>query len=254
MTGYDPAADPVHGSGWNSAARWGGWDWREPARGEHFRRCSFCGSIHPEDLAAEQAGTGTCRVCGEQGWEPCFRAQKAPWMTDEALAELDLPDEERARVDALHPNHRYDPGGWHASWADRKYGFPHKFYVDIPNHDLGALFCISSCHEAREGPYAPGGESYSPPWERTPGFQWVAWADLSPGQLAIVRRDGMGAGEDHADYFSFGTRPSHHAKFYTIHLADPAVSQDVKDAIQRVSGLRFRFTEDGRVGWEPWAA
>lgn len=36
MATYDPAVDPVHGSGWNSAARWGGgkvgWEpWREAA-------------------------------------------------------------------------------------------------------------------------------------------------------------------------------------------------------------------------------
>lgn len=196
MTGYDPAADPVHGSGWNSAARWGGWSWNEPSRGEHFRRCSFCGSIHPEDLAAETA--------------------------------------------------------WRAEWADRKHGWPHKFYVNIPNRDLGALYCISSCHEAREGPYAPGGEHYQPVQERSPGFDWVARADLTPDQLAILQRDGMGTGDDHADFFGFGTRDSHSGKFYTIHLADPVISQDVKDAVQRVSGLRFTWLDDGRVRWEPW--
>ena len=185
--------DPVHGA---EASRWGGWHWNGPSRGEHFRRCSYCGSIHPEDLAAEKS--------------------------------------------------------WHAEWADRKYSWPHKFYVDIPNRDPGALFCISSCHEAREGPYAPGGERYQPVQERSPGYQWVAWADLTPEQLAIVRRDGMGTGDDHADWFGFGTRESHFGKFYTIHLADPAISQDVKDTIQRVSGLRFTWLDDGRVRWEPW--
>jgi hypothetical protein len=248
---YDPAADPVHGSGWNSAARWGGWSWSEPARGEHFRRCSFCGSIHPGDLAAETAGTGTCTICSQQGWEACFRAQKAPWMTDDALAGLDISDEERARVDALNPAHSYGPGGWYASWADRKYGWPHKFYVEgLRNRDPGALFCVGSSSEAREGPYAPGGEMYRPLSERYPGQNWVAAADLTPEQQAIIERDRMGG----SDHYLFGTRPTHHAKFYTIHLADPAISQDVKDKIQQASGLRFTFTDDGRVGWEPWAA
>lgn len=32
---------------------WGGWGWSEPMRGEHFRRCNFCGSLHPEDFANE---------------------------------------------------------------------------------------------------------------------------------------------------------------------------------------------------------
>jgi len=193
---YDPAADPVHGSGWNSAARWGGWSWSEPARGEHFRRCSFCGSICPEDLAAEPS--------------------------------------------------------WHARWADRKYGWPHKFYVDIPNRTPEALFCVATQHDAREGPYAPGGERYRPPQERTPGYRWVAWADLTSEQLAIVQRDGMGTGDDHADFFGFGTRDSHFGKFYTIHLADPAVGDETKAAIGRISGLRFTFTDDGNVNWGPW--
>jgi hypothetical protein len=129
---YDPAADPVHGSGWNSAARWGGWHWGEPSRGEHFRRCSFCGSISPDDLAAEP--------------------------------------------------------GWHASWADQKYGWLHKFYVNIPNRNPDALFVVSGRSDAREGLYARGGEKWTPP---EPGL--IAWADLTPEQLAIAERDGLEA-------------------------------------------------------------
>jgi hypothetical protein len=49
------------------------------------------------------------------------------------------------------------------------------------------------------------------------------------------------------------TKPTLHAKFYTIHLADPAISGEAKDAIQRASGLKFTFTDDGRVGWERYA-
>lgn len=184
MAGYDPAADPVHGSGWNSAARWGGWSWDKPRHGEHFRRCSFCGSVNPEDLAAEPS--------------------------------------------------------WHADWADQKYGWPHKFYVDIPNRSPGALYVI--------------GSQYGPPMTPRPdGLEWVAWADLSRAQQKIAKRDGYDR-EPHPNYIGFGTRDSHFGKFYTIHLADPAVRQDVKDAIQRVSGLRFTFTADGKVGWERWAA
>lgn len=73
--------DPVHGG---EADRWGGWSWREPDRGEHFRRCSYCGAIHPEDLVAE-------------------------------------PE-------------------WTPRWADPKYGWPHKFYVDVANREPEALF------------------------------------------------------------------------------------------------------------------
>ena len=187
MGSYDSAADPVHGAGWNSAARWGGWDWREPTRGEHFRRCSFCGSISPEDLAAESA--------------------------------------------------------WRADWADRKYGWPHKFYVDIVNRNAGALFVISGRSDATQGPYAPGGEKWTPP---EPGL--IAWEDLTPEQLAIAERDGW----QRTDYVRFGTRASHFGKFYTVHLADLRVSQDVKDTIQRTGGLRFTWLDDGRVSWQAW--
>lgn len=29
------------------------WHWRSPRYAEHFRRCSYCGSINPDDLAGE---------------------------------------------------------------------------------------------------------------------------------------------------------------------------------------------------------
>lgn len=174
--------DPVHGS---EAARWGGWTWREPMRGEHFRRCSYCGSMHPEDLAAE-------------------------------------PE-------------------WRAEWADRKYGFPHKFYVDIPNRDPEALFAIGSTSGGipRYGSLGDG------------GLTWIGRADLTAEQRAIAERDGHDR-EPYPTFVGFGTRESHFGKFYTVHLADPAVSSETKAVIERRSGLRFHF-DGGRVSWEPCA-
>lgn len=43
-------AEPVHGI---AADPWGGWYWCEPVRGEHFRCCSYCGSMHPDDVVGE---------------------------------------------------------------------------------------------------------------------------------------------------------------------------------------------------------
>lgn len=245
---YDPAADPVHGTGWNSAAHWGGWDWRGPRRGEHFRTCSFCGSIHPEDLAAETAGTGTCTVCGQQGWEACFRKQPlgaSQQEIDRLLADPSIPGDEKQRLRGEYPAHSYDPGGWYASWADRKYGWPHKFYVEgLRNREPARLFVIGSVREATEGPYAPGGEKYTTPQERTPGLQWVRPSEIPEGAITSPR-------DQECDWLGLGTQPTHHAKFYTMHLADPAISGEVKEKIAQACGLRFRFLPDGRIGWCP---
>jgi hypothetical protein len=164
--------EPVHGS---EAARHGGWRWQ--IRGaEHFRRCSYCGSLHPADLAA--AG---------------------------------------GRVD----------------WADQKYGWPHKFYIDVPNRDPEAVHCVGSYRgpldQMREG--------------------WVPAAELTRAQQEIVRRDGMVLADDWATAYTFGTRPYHHGKFYTAHLADPDLEPGIKAAVEDLCGLRFTFST-GRVFWE----
>jgi len=159
------------------ADRFGGWFWREPFRGEHFRRCGFCGSIHPDDLAAE---------------------------TD-----------------------------WLAHWADQKYGWPHKFYVDVVNREPEALFATSSTWNTR-------GKS---------GHGEVAWDDLTPEQRALYDRDhGMAPDRGHPASVGFGTRAVHNAKFYTIHLSDPAIDEAVKVTIEQRSGVHFTFA-DGRVTW-----
>lgn len=164
--------DPVHGQ---EATRWGGWSWRDPKDGEHFRRCSYCGSIHPEDLAAETE--------------------------------------------------------WRADWADRKYGWPHKFYSNIPNRDPGRRFIVASTN------------SPEPP-SLLVGDEWIRGSAVPDD----VDTDGYAnLGEM---WVTLGTRESHFAKFYTVHLADPAADQPALEAIQRVSGLRFQF-EDGRVSWGP---
>lgn len=164
-------SDPVHGT---EADRWGGWHWRDPSRGQHFRTCSYCGSIHPEDLAAE---------------------------TD-----------------------------WSPSWADQKYGYPHKVYASIPNRQPDALFCIGAGS-------SPG---YSPAWTEAD--------QLTTEQRAIIERDGMGL--DYGSYL-FGTRPTHHAKLYTVHLADPAIPAEARDKVQQASGLMFTF-QDGTIGWQAY--
>lgn len=167
-------ADLVHGG---EADRWGGWTWREPHRGEHFRRCSYCGSMHPDDFAEEIA--------------------RGPLQVD---------------------------------WADRKYGWPHKVYVHVPNREPDALFCVSRANWAQPAPY-------------------IAAEDLTDEQREIVLRDGWGA-PDAGSWYHFTTRANHFGKFYTKHLADPTLSDETQERIAQRIGLRFEFF-DGKVRWLP---
>lgn len=162
------------------ADRWGGWSWREPSRGEHVRRCSYCGSVNPDDLAAEPT--------------------------------------------------------WRADWADRKYGWPHKFYVDIPNRNPEALFVVSSISRQPRDNEREG---------------WVAVADLTDEQRGWLIRDGWQRADETGDrWVQFGTRPNHFGKFYSIHLRDAGLDPAVKQAIEQRCGLAFDFTDDGRVAWK----
>jgi hypothetical protein len=160
--------NPVHSP---DADRRGGWNWRAPSRGEHYRTCSYCGSINPEDLANET--------------------------------------------------------GWQAQWADAKYGWPHKFYVDIPNREPDRQFIIS----ASNAPEPPGRHGWISVPELPAGVSIDGWRDLGAYSWVLL-----------------GQRRAHHAKFYTAHLADPAVTRDVVERVQNASGLRFDFRDSG-VTW-----
>lgn len=190
MSEYDPAADPVHGSGWNSAARWGGWEWENPRGAEHFRRCSFCGSIHPDDLAAEPS--------------------------------------------------------WRASWADRKYGWPHKFYVEgVANRHPETLRIITACTQKQWDEALQALAEGRPVFGLGGGYKWYPVASIPAG----VDISGWRLEDGHYSHVGLGSDATHFVKFYSIHLADPAVSDEVRGKIAARSGLRFRFTEDGRVTW-----
>jgi hypothetical protein len=130
---------------------------------------------------------------------------------------------------------------WRAAWADWKYGWPHKFYIELPNRNPERLFVLSSVSGGSGKPPAPAfGQSY------------VAWADRTPEQRAICEQDGYGEGADgwHPDYVAFGTRATHHAKFYSIHLADADLPSTVKATIEQRSGRAFHFS-NGQIRWEP---
>jgi hypothetical protein len=169
----------VHPEAGQPPFNFGPWSWREPSRGEHFRRCSFCGSVNPDDLAAEVE--------------------------------------------------------WHAQWADRKYGWPHKFYVDIPNHQPGRLYVTSASNSDEPSGMYP---------------LMVPRAELTPEQAAAVERDGDNGPYSSAKFFGFGHRPMHFGKFYTVHLRDADLDPAVKRRIEQGCGLAFTF-EGSRVAWRP---
>lgn len=55
--------------------------------------------------------------------------------------------------------------------------------------------------------------------------------------------------DGHYSHVGLGSDTTHFVKFYSVHLADPAVSDKVRAKIAARSGLWFRFTKDGRVTW-----
>jgi hypothetical protein len=220
--------DPVHHLSPDSPFRYGtSWDWRKPRRGDPFRTCSYCGSVHPEDLAAIPA-SDVCAVCGVKGWYAHFEQFRCH-MT---------PGLECEHEPRCHP---FAPAGWYASWADRKYGWPHKFYVEgLRPTRPGMVFCLG--HSSHEQP-SWGNQDH-----------WVAAAELTRSQKSIIRSGGMHSGGKFEGYYLFEPRATVHGKFYTAHLADPAVSDEAREKIAQACGLRFRFLEDGRVGWCPVTA
>lgn len=171
-------ADPVHGY---EAEQWGGWYWRDPSHGEHYRTCSYCGCINPVDLAAE-------------------------------------PE-------------------WTASWADWKYGFPHKWYADIVNRTPEQRYIFTACHGDRPRNFLTGHED----------DRWIRASDIPED----VNTEGWRDIEHDYDWVQLGTRAHHHAKFYTRHFADPALLPTIAEDLMRRSGLRIEFTGT-TITWEAW--
>lgn len=142
--------------------------WREaipPAtsgssRTGYLRSCSYCGSMHPTDVA---------------------NAIKA---------------------------------GATGSWADKKYGWPHKAYFEgVPNPHAGLLEVRGSAN------YKPEGEHYK---------DWVQCGNHWHEQ---PRPAG----------------PTTSGKFYSVHLMD--ATPEERDIIETHLGLSFDFKNDGKVTW-----
>ena len=118
------------------------------------------------------------------------------------------------------------------SWADFKYGWPHKVYVrGIPNPHAGML----ECRQYRSHPSQKQIESgefieeltgrYCPDTGK-PLYHW--------------RHKGEPAGE------------KTHGKFYTVHLQD--ASEEDKEIIERHMGLKFTFGPADQVRWTKYVS
>lgn len=97
--------------------------------GQPFRTCSYCGSIHPEDLYTFlmlPKREGPCRACNGPGPEP-DKSDIIAWMNWSRASYLNTHS---CRV-TLHG-------------ADWKYGWPHKFYVEGIENPIAGVPVISS--------------------------------------------------------------------------------------------------------------
>lgn len=112
--------------------------------------------------------------------------------------------------------------GAKGSFADFKYGWPHKIYFDhVPNPNAGAREIISTSTHEREGLE----KVVSPRYSETTGER-VA---------------------DHVEYVGYRDAPAlTHGKFYTEHLQD-ATPEEVA-IIEQHMGVHFIFA-DGGVKW-----
>jgi hypothetical protein len=151
----------------------------------------------------------------------------------------------------IHPEDLAKTQNWYASWADRKYGWPHKFYVEnLVNPEPDKLFIIGSSN----GNEAPG---------HAGDATWVRYADMTDDQAEVALAEGYGPisllgsikGKKNPDWLLFGHRPTLFAKFYTEHLADTEIEDDVKDLIMRRSDLWINFNADGSDGlrWQRYS-
>jgi NAD-dependent dihydropyrimidine dehydrogenase PreA subunit len=119
--------------------------------------------------------------------------------------------------------------GAKGSWADFKYGWPHKAYFDgVPNPHAGL----------------PEIRAYSS--HPHPSF---------PVEHTRVRYDERTGERREEKWYSDQSRPAaatEHGKFYTVHLQD--ASPEDRELIERHLGLAFEFDENGGVRWRPVSA
>lgn len=133
---------------------------------------------------------------------------------------------------SLHPEDMAEAvrAGSKLELADMKYGWPHKFYLDVPNRNPDRRVIVSTTNAA-----VPEGEG---------------WVKVRPWHHWRLKREGWGGWPEHrGHHLRFGTRPNHYGKFYTVHLCDDWVPQEIRDLVQERTGIKIEPAPDGRVKW-----
>lgn len=168
-------------------------------------------------------------LLGEQQWPDGL----VPWRPEQApdvLAGISIGRLKSCQYcGSMHPTDLANAlrNGATLSWADFKYGWPHKAYVDdIPNPHAGMIESrTSTSHPTQE--QIDSGEYIQIPTGRfseTTGQPTFTWA-----------HKGEPAGQ------------KTHGKFYTVHLQDAC--QEDRELIERHMGFKFSFGPDDQVRW-----
>ena|SRR5258708_4468102 len=159
---------------------------------EHFRRCSWCGSVHPGDLLIARASGQIKHV-------------------DRSV--------------------------------DRKYGWPHKIYVDIADQ-LGQLDWLG-------GSSSDMSDEEMARYSRESGG-WKRVGDLTPEERTAVGADRLGRYK----VVGVGVRSVHHGKFYSVHTLEPFLDDQERDQLFAMVGYTFEWASespvDSRIRWYPY--
>lgn len=132
--------------------------------------------------------------------------------------------------------------GARVSWADWKYGWPHKAYVEgVPNPHAGMR-----CSTTSTGYGSKKGEQDARTKEHIAavGGEWVQLRS----SMDREKKDEFASYPWHKVE---AERATTHGKFYTVHLQD--ASPEDRALIEAHLGLSFAFEEGGRVSWRPAA-
>lgn len=154
--------------------------------------------------------------------------------------------------------------GAKGSWADFKYGWPHKWYVEnVPNPHAGMLESRMGCSHSH--PTCP--KTGAPCEQRKQSFHWPKCECMRDtpelvktgtyGEAAMVATQSGFSSSTGKPQFTWNeagkpAKATTDGKFYTVHLQD-ATPED-RAVIEQHMGLSFTFHEDGKVSWKRFEA